>query len=74
MLAEFDFKYDEPIICTAIHNGHELSEKVKENISFEILLLLIYQRILLSEKKTEFPQSNKVVLLTIYDSSRIDIL
>ncbi|MCD4796856.1 MAG: N-formylglutamate amidohydrolase [Candidatus Cloacimonetes bacterium] len=33
MLAEFDFKYDEPIICTAIHNGHELSEKVKENIA-----------------------------------------
>ncbi len=33
MLAKFDFKYDSPIVCTAIHNGHELSEKVKQNLA-----------------------------------------
>ena len=35
MLAEFKFKYDSPIICTAIHNGHDLSEFVlaKTNLS-----------------------------------------
>jgi N-formylglutamate amidohydrolase len=33
MLAEFDFKYDYPIVCTAIHNGHELSEAVKKNLT-----------------------------------------
>lgn len=33
MLAKFDFKYDLPIVCAAIHNGHELSEKVKQNLT-----------------------------------------
>jgi len=33
MLAEFNFKYDTPIVCTAIHNGHELSETVRKNLA-----------------------------------------
>ncbi|MBC8415761.1 MAG: N-formylglutamate amidohydrolase [Candidatus Cloacimonetes bacterium] len=33
VLAEFDFKYDSPIVCTAIHNGHDLSESVKRNMA-----------------------------------------
>lgn len=33
MLAEFKFKYDSPIVCAAIHNGHELSLEVKKNIA-----------------------------------------
>ncbi len=32
MKAEFIFDYQEPIICTAIHNGHQLREEVQENL------------------------------------------
>lgn len=32
-LAEFNFKYNSPIVCTAIHNGHVLSTEVKSNIA-----------------------------------------
>lgn len=31
-LAEFKFNYDSPIICTAIHNGHDISEEVEKNL------------------------------------------
>jgi len=32
-LAEFNFKYDSPIVCTAIHNGHDLSPEVLKNLA-----------------------------------------
>ena len=32
MLAEFDFKYDSPIVCAAIHNGHRVSAEVQKNL------------------------------------------
>ena len=32
-LAEFDFKYESPIVCTAIHNGHDVSKKVLKNLA-----------------------------------------
>ena len=31
--AEFHFRYDSPIVCTAIHNGHIISENIRENIA-----------------------------------------
>ncbi len=33
MLADFNFSYDSPIVCTAIHNGHEVSEEVFNNLA-----------------------------------------
>ncbi|MCB5230505.1 MAG: N-formylglutamate amidohydrolase [Candidatus Cloacimonas sp.] len=33
MSAEFIFRFDEPIICTAIHNGHQVSKLVEENLA-----------------------------------------
>lgn len=33
MLAEFNFEYDSPIVCTAIHNGHFESKNIKENLA-----------------------------------------
>ncbi len=33
MLAEFDIKYTSPVICTAIHNGHELSPFVEAKMN-----------------------------------------
>ncbi len=33
MLADFNFSYDSPIVCTAIHNGHEVSEEVLNNLA-----------------------------------------
>ncbi len=32
-LAEFDFKYKSPIVCTAIHNGHDISLEVLKNLA-----------------------------------------
>jgi N-formylglutamate amidohydrolase len=32
MLAEFRFNYNSPIVCAAIHNGHEISKDVKDNL------------------------------------------
>ncbi len=32
-LADFDFSYNSPIICTAIHNGHEVSKEVLKNLA-----------------------------------------
>ncbi len=32
MIAEFSFRFDEPIVCTAIHNGHLMSVPFKENL------------------------------------------
>ena len=32
-LADFNFSYNSPIVCTAIHNGHEVSEKVLKNLA-----------------------------------------
>ena len=32
MIADFIFKYDQPLVCTAIHNGHSISEEVKNNL------------------------------------------
>ncbi|MEA2095503.1 MAG: N-formylglutamate amidohydrolase [Candidatus Cloacimonadota bacterium] len=32
-LAEFNFKYESPIVCTAIHNGHNVSKEVQENLA-----------------------------------------
>ncbi len=32
MIAEFSFRFDEPIVCTAIHNGHLMSTVFKENL------------------------------------------
>ena len=31
--AEFDFDYQQPLVCTAIHNGHLLSPEVKANLA-----------------------------------------
>ena len=31
-LADFNFLYDSPIVCTAIHNGHDVSKEVQKNI------------------------------------------
>lgn len=41
MLAEFNFKYESPIVCTAIHNGHNVSKEVLKNmaVSEEIRLM-----------------------------------
>ncbi|MCF7794544.1 MAG: N-formylglutamate amidohydrolase [Candidatus Cloacimonetes bacterium] len=33
MLANFSFKFDSPIVCTAIHNGHKVSEAVRNNLA-----------------------------------------
>ncbi len=32
MIAEFSFRFDEPIVCTAIHNGHLMSTVFKKNL------------------------------------------
>ena len=32
-LADFNFLYNSPIVCTAIHNGHEVSKEVQKNLS-----------------------------------------
>ncbi len=32
-IADFHFKYDSPIVCTAIHNGHFISKNIKENLA-----------------------------------------
>ena len=32
-IADFHFKYDLPIVCTAIHNGHFISPNIKENLN-----------------------------------------
>lgn len=42
-LAEFDFKYKSPIVCTAIHNGHDVSPEVLKN-------LVVYEDIRLMEE------------------------
>ena len=33
MLADFNFSYDSPIVCTAIHNGHDVSKEVLKNLA-----------------------------------------
>ncbi len=33
MLADFSFSYNSPIVCTAIHNGHEVSKEVLKNLA-----------------------------------------
>jgi len=33
MLAEFKFAFDTSLVCAAIHNGHELSETVRQNLA-----------------------------------------
>ena len=33
MLADFSFSYNSPIVCTAIHNGHEVSKEVLKNLT-----------------------------------------
>ena len=33
MLADFDFSYNSPIVCTAIHNGHDVSKEVLKNLA-----------------------------------------
>lgn len=33
MPAEFNFRYDSSIVCTAIHNGHELCTAVQKNLA-----------------------------------------
>ena len=40
-LAEFNFKLESPIVCTAIHNGHDVSREVLKNmaVSEEIRLM-----------------------------------
>lgn len=32
MNADFSFRFDEPIVCTAIHNGHDICPKTKANL------------------------------------------
>ena len=32
-IAEFRFDWKEPLVCTAIHNGHFVSEKIAENLA-----------------------------------------
>jgi len=32
-IADFHFNYEYPIVCTAIHNGHFISKKIKENLA-----------------------------------------
>jgi len=34
-IAEFDFNFESPIVCTAIHNGHELSDKIRANLAVD---------------------------------------
>ena len=31
--AEFNFNYDSPIVCTAIHNGHNLTPAIRDNLA-----------------------------------------
>ncbi len=33
MLADFNFSYNSPIVCTAIHNGHNVSKEVLKNLA-----------------------------------------
>jgi len=33
MLADFKFSFDSPIVCTAIHNGHDVSKEVAKNLA-----------------------------------------
>ena len=32
-LADFNFSYDSPIVCTAIHNGHDISAEMLKNLA-----------------------------------------
>ncbi|MDP8201083.1 MAG: hypothetical protein P9M11_02965 [Candidatus Tenebribacter burtonii] len=32
-LADFNFSYKSPIVCAAIHNGHEISVDVQKNLA-----------------------------------------
>ncbi len=32
-IADFHFKYDIPIVCTAIHNGHFISKNIEKNLA-----------------------------------------
>jgi len=33
METEYSFSYDEPIVCTAIHNGHKVSPEIENNLA-----------------------------------------
>ena len=33
--ADFNFDYNSPIVCTAIHNGHALSENIRTNLAVQ---------------------------------------
>lgn len=33
MLADFNFSFNSPIVCTAIHNGHDVSKEVLKNLA-----------------------------------------
>ncbi len=35
MNAEFSFRFDEPIVCTAIHNGHNMTPLAKDNLGID---------------------------------------
>lgn len=49
MFVKYEFSFSGPIVCTAIHNGHQLSDKVKDNIN-----LTKIQRLREEDPYTEF--------------------
>jgi N-formylglutamate amidohydrolase len=34
-VAEFEFDFESPLVCTAIHNGHDLSDIIRENLTVD---------------------------------------
>lgn len=62
MLAEFNFKYDSPIVCTAIHNGHDVSGEVHKNLAVNENIRLMEEDPY-TERFTQF-SSNTIIART----------
>ncbi|MCK5051698.1 MAG: N-formylglutamate amidohydrolase [Candidatus Cloacimonetes bacterium] len=62
MLAEFNFKYESPIVCAAIHNGHNVSAEVQKNLSVTEDIRLMEEDPY-TEKFTHF-SSNSIIART----------
>ena len=62
MLADFDFSYSSPIVCTAIHNGHNVSSDVLKNLAVTEDIRLMEEDPF-TERFTQF-SSNTIIGLT----------
>ena len=61
-LADFDFSYNSPIVCTAIHNGHAVSAEVLKNLVVSEKIRLMEEDPY-TERFTEF-STNKIIART----------